>query len=83
MLESVCAANPRRLAEIRDSDRNLAASVRAVSELETMAGNQARAGFDGAPSTPGLTIVITQSAPEATKTAKVIEPLPSHDKPSE
>ena len=41
VIESLSAANPKRLAAIRDSDRNLAASVRAVSELEAMADNPA------------------------------------------
>jgi hypothetical protein len=62
VLERICSANPQRLAAIRDSDRNLAASVRAVSELETMAGNPAaRSGYTAGQS-PGLTIVIENSS---------------------
>jgi hypothetical protein len=77
LIESVCAANPQRLAAIRDSDRNLAASVRAVSELESMAGSPAtRAG--SVPLQPGLTIQIITRA-DAVKVAPTIEHDPSDD----
>jgi hypothetical protein len=63
-LAGVCAANPQRLAAIRENDRNLAASVRAVSELEQMAGNPAARGGFTPGETPGLTIrIISADAP--------------------
>jgi hypothetical protein len=73
-LAGICAANPRRLAEIRDSDRNLAASVRAVSELESMAGSPS-AQVAATQTSPGLTIVIeSSSAPP-----RVVGPVIDHD----
>jgi hypothetical protein len=76
LAETICAGNPQRLAEIRDSDRNLAASVRAVSELEQMAGNpSARGGTGSVPTQPGMTIVIVNTR-DAVKVGPTIEHEP-------
>jgi hypothetical protein len=75
VIESLSAANPKRLAAIRDSDRNLAASVRAVSELEAMAGNPAARGGYTAGQSPGLTIVIESSSAQP----RVVGPTIEHD----
>jgi hypothetical protein len=76
LIESVCAANPQRLAAIRDSDRNLAASVRAVSELENMAGSPGARGSD-APVLPGLVIRIINTRGDAATVGPTIEHDPS------
>jgi hypothetical protein len=74
LAETICAANPQRLASIRDSDKNMAASVRAVSELEVIAGSWAQRGT-GEQTMPGMIIRIVMPGAET----KVVGPTIDHD----
>jgi hypothetical protein len=61
LLASVVAQNPRRLQQLRDQNDNRGAAVRAACTLEAM-HDSPTARSDGAPTTPGLTIMIVSSS---------------------
>jgi hypothetical protein len=72
LLASYVAQNPRRLAQLRDQDSNMAAAVRAAATLEMMHDSPTARGGSGVPTQPGLTIqIITRG--DATTVGPVIE----------
>jgi hypothetical protein len=71
--QSLCAANPRRLAELRDQNENRAAAVNAVRALEGLGDEAVAPG--GQQRTPGLVIVIN-AAPTPATVPSVIEATP-------
>ncbi len=81
--QSLCAANPRRLAELRDQSANPAAAVRAAVALEQLVGGVAAPG--SAVQAPGLVIVVMPAdAPrntvyEAEKSARPVAAAPMID----